>query len=172
VVDASTMKEDEYLSDRIESKGTASDEDVASFKEACENCTEDSAVTCKTVFVGKDVIDDWHFRTEMPDAIIYASYTPESSAEASISFDLENMHLTYMTHNERISFMAVDYKIQGRSRDEIMSAATVLAKHIDLLSPLYGYPVPTTDVCVELVNQICELLSFAERCVSYSTTSE
>lgn len=98
-----------------------------------------------------ETIDGWEFEHDISADGVYmhAKLMDPDQPAVALTYDVFEQDIAYeiMDDNEIVS--TITRTCSETSYEDILNTTNIIVKQVEILSKMYGYPVPSPDVCVE-----------------------
>ena len=123
------------------------------------NAEKSSDLDASKISYSRKDLDGWNFHIEQ-GLYSYIFVSKKSDLKSfTLIYDSSANILGCKLQSENLKAAIITIELPSNpSREDVLSMVAVLAKHIELLSEVYDYEVPSTDVCAEFSDQILNIL--------------
>lgn len=94
-------------------------------------------------------VDGWQISIDVENTEVEAVKTTDDTM-STFSFNLRMNSITYISSSDKWDPVCISVKISDKicqSPDPIMTAMSIVLKHVDLCKETYGYTMPSTELC-------------------------
>ena len=137
-------------------KGVASDEDLEGLMSTLADNPDFKLISIQ------EVIDGWKIQIDAGEMRIEAESEDE---DTTLLYDIKSERVVYAANKERPVFFAICVspdETRQATKDDFISATSILCGHINLLKETYNYLMPPLAVCEAFTDLAYESYSSAE----------